>query len=101
MVVSAWGGVAVKSNVHSVRKSLLSGLIGIAVEEGKIDLQDTLAEIGIDDRAPKLSQTEKQATVGDLIKARSGIYHPALYETAAMTASKPPRGSHAPGKHWH
>jgi len=101
VVVSAWGGVAVKSNLHSVRKSLLSGLIGIAVEEGKIDLQDTLAEIGIDDRAPKLSQTEKQATVGDLIKARSGIYHPALYETAAMTASKPPRGSHAPGKHWH
>ena len=101
VVVDAWGGIATKSNLHSVRKSLLSGLIGIAVDEGKIDLASNLEELGIDDNEPSLTPVEKQATVGDLIKARSGIYHAALYETRRMTASKPPRGSHEPGSFWH
>ena len=101
IVVDAWGEVATKSNLHSVRKSLLSGLIGIAVDEGKIDLNQTLAELAIDDNEPSLTDLEKQATVGDLIKARSGIYHPALYETARMTALKPARGSHEPGTFFH
>ncbi|MEM7223836.1 MAG: serine hydrolase [Pseudomonadota bacterium] len=101
VVVDAWGEVAVKSNLHSVRKSLLSALIGTQVDAGAIDLGDTMAALGIDDNAPSLTEVEKQATVGDLIKARSGIYHAALYETRQMTASKPPRGSHAPGTYWH
>lgn len=101
VVVEAWGDIAVRSNLHSGRKSLLSALIGIAVEEGRIDLADSMADLGIDDRPPALSAREKQATVGDLIRARSGIYHAALYETAAMTASKPPRGAHPPGRFWH
>src|SRR4051794_13579313 len=33
VIVAQWGDVAVKSNLHSVRKSLLSALIGIAVDE--------------------------------------------------------------------
>jgi len=101
VVVAEWGDVAVKSPAHSVRKSLLSALIGSAVEEGKIDLSSTLEELGIDDNEPSLTEIEKQATVGDLIKARSGIYHAALYETRRMTASKLERGSHAPGTFWH
>ena len=101
VVVAEWGDVAVKSPAHSVRKSLFSALIGSAVEEGKIDLSSTLEELGIDDNEPSLTEIEKQATVGDLIKARSGIYHAALYETRRMTASKPERGSHAPGTFWH
>jgi CubicO group peptidase (beta-lactamase class C family) len=36
-----------------------------------------------------------------LLQARSGIYHPALFETAAMTAAKPERYSHAPGTTFH
>lgn len=101
VVIDAWGRVAVKSNLHSVRKSLLSALIGIAVEEDEIDLSSTVGALGIDDNDPSLTKTEKQATVGDLIKARSGIYHAALYETKRMTDSKPPRGSHSPGVYWH
>ena len=53
--------------------------------------------MGIDDNEPSLTETEKQATVGDLIKARSGIYHPALYEHPIMKARRPERHSHAPG----
>ncbi|MCG8546225.1 MAG: beta-lactamase family protein [Alphaproteobacteria bacterium] len=101
VVIDAWGEIDVKSNLHSVRKSLLSGLIGIAVDKGQIDLSKTLADLGIDDNEPSLTPVEKQATVGDLIKARSGIYHPALYETKRMTASKPPRGIYPPGSNWH
>ena len=48
-----------------------------------------------------MTKTENQAAVGDLIKARSDIYHTAFYETKRMTASKPLRGSHAPGTFWH
>ena len=101
VIVDEWGDVAIKSPAHSVRKSLLSALIGIAVDENRIDLSNTLANLGINDNEPSLTEIEKQATVGDLIKARSGIYHAALYETKRMTASKPPRGSHAPGTFWH
>jgi CubicO group peptidase (beta-lactamase class C family) len=96
-VVDAWGDVTRKFQCHSMRKSLLSALIGIHVEEGHIDLSKTLEEMGIDDNEPSLTETEKQATVGDLIKARSGIYHPALYEHPIMKARRPERHSHAPG----
>ena len=101
VVIDEWGEVATKSNLHSVRKSLLSALIGIAVDERKIDLGVTMASLGIDDNAPSLTDVEKQARVGDLLKARSGIYHAALYETSAMAARRPPRGSHAPDTHWY
>jgi len=44
---------------------------------------------------------EKQATVRDLLEARSGVYHPTAYETKGMLEEKPPRGSHAPGTFWY
>jgi CubicO group peptidase (beta-lactamase class C family) len=101
VIVAEWGDTAVKSNLHSVRKSLLSALIGIAVDEHKIDLRATMDGLGIDDNAPSLTPTEKTATVGDLLKARSGIYHPALYETPGMARQRPPRSSHPPGTFWY
>ena len=101
IVVDTWGDIARKFQCHSMRKSLLSALIGIYVDEGHIDLSKTMEELGIDDNEPSLTPTEKQATVGDLIKARSGIYHPALAESASMKASRPKRGSHAPGTFWY
>jgi CubicO group peptidase (beta-lactamase class C family) len=101
LVVAQWGDVAIKSNLHSVRKSLLSALIGIAVDEHKIDLGATIESLGIDDNAPSLTPTEKTATVGDLLKVRSGIYHAALYETPGMARRRPARGSHPPGTFWY
>jgi CubicO group peptidase (beta-lactamase class C family) len=100
-VVAEWGDTTTKSNLHSVRKSLLSALIGIAVSEGKLDLAATLDQLGIDDNAPALTPAEKAASVHDLLKARSGVYHPALYETPQMAASRPPRGTHPPGTFWY
>ena len=101
IVVDAWGDVAKKFKCHSMRKSLLSALIGIHVDQGNIDLSKTIEELEIDDYDPSLTQDEKQATVGDLIKARSGIYHPAIGEAGPMKALRPKRHSHAPGTYWY
>jgi CubicO group peptidase (beta-lactamase class C family) len=100
VVVDAWGDTAGKTEAYSLRKSLLSALIGIAVEHGKIDLTATLAALEIDDNPP-LDTSEREATVADLITARSGIYHSALYETRQMAAMRPARGSHPHGTFWY
>ncbi len=100
IIVSQWGATTTQFNVHSIRKSFLSALYGIAVEKGQVNLYATLEQLGIDDNAPSLTTVEKQARVIDLLKARSGIYHPALYESPAWRARKPPRGSHPPRSFW-
>ncbi|HEY1298948.1 MAG TPA: serine hydrolase [Stellaceae bacterium] len=101
LVIAQWGDTTAKKPLASVRKSLLSALIGIAVERGQINLDARIGELGIDDNAPSLSAEEKTATVRDLLEARSGIYHPALYETHLMAARRPPRFSHKPGTFWY
>jgi CubicO group peptidase (beta-lactamase class C family) len=101
VVVAAYGDVEHKSNLHSCRKSLLDSLIGIAVAQGKIHLDDTLDKLGIDDKKPSLTAEEKQATVRELLEARSGVYHVAAYETKGMEEQRPRRGSHAHGTFWY
>ena len=93
-IVDEWGATTQRFNVNSIRKSFLSALIGKEVEAGKIHLGDTMEKLGIDDNEPSLTPAEKQATVGDLLKARSGIYHTANYETDSMKSRRPERGSH-------
>jgi CubicO group peptidase (beta-lactamase class C family) len=100
-VVAEWGDTVKRTELASVRKSLLGALIGIAVAEKQIDLDSTLQQLGIDDNPPSLTDVEEQATVRMLLEARSGVYHPALYETPGMAARRPPRGSHAPGTFWY
>ena len=84
-----------------MRKSLLSALIGIAVAEHRIDLDASLAQLGIDDVPPALTPEEKQASVRDLLASRSGVYHVALYETEGERRNRPPRGSHPHGTFWY
>jgi CubicO group peptidase (beta-lactamase class C family) len=96
-VVLSWGEVETKYPIHSIRKALLNSLYGIHVERGDIDLDMTLEELGIDDIPPVLTKEEKQAKVLDLLRSRSGIYHPAAAEAQAMIDSRPERGSHPPG----
>jgi len=99
-IVHAWGDIAKPMNLYSARKSVLSMLFGLHVARGEIDLQATLGSLGINDKQG-LSATEKTATVQQLLQARSGVYHPAAYETAAAAAERPPRGSHMPGSFWY
>lgn len=98
-LVGFGGDLAQKVAVRSIRKSLLSALIGIEISRGRITLDATLAELGIDDLSP-LTAEERQATVAHLLTARSGVYLPALAEDAALRAGKPARGSCPPGVTW-
>lgn len=92
----SFGDVATPYRVASVRKSLLSALYGIAIEQKQIRLDQTLAELGVDDYQP-LTEVERRATVRQLMQSRSGIYLP----TAAQDGvRRPSRGSHAPGAQW-
>jgi CubicO group peptidase (beta-lactamase class C family) len=77
-IVYEWGEVKRELRTHSIRKSVLSAMYGNYVKAGTIELDKTLAELGIND-VPPLTEAELQATVRDVLKARSGIYHPALY----------------------
>ncbi|MEO6363386.1 MAG: serine hydrolase, partial [Caldimonas sp.] len=99
-IVHAFGAIDKPMNLASVRKSVLSVLYGIEVDRGRIDLDKTVADLGLSDKGG-LSDGERTATLRQLLQSRSGIYHPAAYETGAMKAERPYRGSHAPGTFWY
>lgn len=94
-VLFEYGNIDTLTYLASVRKSILSMLFGNYVASGKVNLDKTLAELGIDDIGG-LTDAEKQATARHLITARSGVYHPAS-NPGDNLASAPPRGSQKPG----
>lgn len=96
-----YGDIRKKRLLHSMRKPLLNALYGIYEARGLVDMQDTLAELGVDDIPPSLTEEEKTATLADVLKSRSGVYHPAAAESEGMAQSRPARGSHAPGTHYY
>ena len=100
-LVLEWGDTNLRMYSHSVRKSLLNALYGIAVGKGLIDLNISIGELGIDDRPPTLTNQEKQATILDLLQSRSGIFHEAAAESAYMKKRRPSRGVFRPGEHWY
>ena len=75
-VIYTYGDIKQVSYTASCRKSVLSMLYGKYVANGTIKLDETIGQLGIDDVQGLLPQ-EKEATVYDLITARSGVYHPA------------------------
>ncbi len=97
-VILACGDVERSFEAHSVRKSLVSGLYGTAVDRGEINLDATLADVALDDTTP-LTPAERSATIRQVIAARSGVYLPAAYG-ASQAKGRPARGSHPPGTHW-
>jgi CubicO group peptidase (beta-lactamase class C family) len=97
-VLLAYGDPDSLSYLASARKSVLSMLYGRYVEDGRIRLDRSLADLGLDDREG-LSPAEKQATVADLLGARSGVYHPAS-NPGDNLAEAPPRGSQPPGTYY-
>ena len=96
-IVYQFGDIEELSYVASVRKSILAMLYGYWVENGTIDLETTLSDLEFDDIGGLLP-IEKQATIHDLITARSGIYHPASYSGDDLDKA-PPRGSQQPGSY--
>ena len=97
-VLAAWGEVDRRFPCHSVRKSLLNAVYGVHVANGNIDLEKTLAEIGIDDNPP-LSDSEKQARVVDLLRSRSAHSMPSRVSPAPDRTLPPARGHSLPPAH--
>jgi CubicO group peptidase (beta-lactamase class C family) len=93
-----YGNVEEVSYLASIRKSILSMLFGRYVEEGTVDLDRTIGEVGIEEHTP-LTEPERQATVRHLLAARSGVYLPAS-NAGDDLASAPERGSQAPGSYY-
>jgi CubicO group peptidase (beta-lactamase class C family) len=96
--VLSYGDTARPCVVHSMRKALIGALYGQEVAKGVIDLKATLGELGIDDDE-RLTATERQATIADLLSARSGVYLP-LAKGLGPVPGRPARGQYAPGAHW-
>ena len=96
-IVLGFGDIEELSYLASVRKSLLAMLYGSWVENGTIDLERTLEDLGLDDEGGLLP-AERGATIRHLITARSGVYHPAS-NAGDDLASAPERGSRAPGSY--
>ncbi len=97
-VLLEYGDLMQLSYLASVRKSVLAMLYGPYVADGTIDLDQTLADLGMDD-VGGLSDAEKQATIRHLILARSGVYHPAS-NPGDNLADAPERGSQPPGSYY-
>ncbi len=88
------GQVTRKINTHSVRKSIMAVLYGIAIERGLLNRDDTLEALGYDDRLSPLTPIEKQATIADLLTSRSGIY----IDASGQNWERPARHSSRPGE---
>ncbi len=93
-----YGDTSELSYLASVRKSVLSMLFGKYVQSGQIRLDKTLAELNLTDHGGLLPQ-ELEATVADLLSARSGVYHPAS-NSGDHLAYAPPRGSKKHGTYF-
>ncbi|MGF1455340.1 MAG: serine hydrolase domain-containing protein [Alphaproteobacteria bacterium] len=91
------GRIDARQTLHSVRKSLVSVLMGLALEQDAVRLSDTLADLGIDDLTP-LSDVERGATVMQLMASRSGITLPAAAQ--GTPDRRPARGTLKPGERW-
>jgi len=96
-VIFSYGDMSHTSKVASVRKSVLAMLYGNYVFDGKIDLNKTVKELGLDDRQPFLP-IEEHATLEQLLASRSGIYLPT--GSSGQKDYMPPRGSEYPGIHF-
>lgn len=96
-----WGDIHKKILVHSIRKALLNSLYGGYEKQGSINIQKSLAELGIDDTPSPLTAQEREATLADVLKSRSGVYHPAAAESEGMIQARPARGSKRPGEFYY
>lgn len=99
-VVLEWGETARRLNAHSIRKSLLSALLGVAVDRGLLDVERPVGSFELPER-DRLNDVERSASVRDLMMSRSGIYLRAANETPMTMLRRPRRNAHLPGEHWY
>jgi CubicO group peptidase (beta-lactamase class C family) len=103
-MIFSYGDTAKVSKIASVRKSILSMLYGKYVENKTIDLNKTVEQLGLAEPGRPFLDSEKNATLEQLLAGRSGIY--LLPDDVPPTrdligASQPKRGSELPGMYFH
>jgi CubicO group peptidase (beta-lactamase class C family) len=103
-MIFSFGDVARVSKIASVRKSILSMLYGNYVQSGKIDLNQTVEQLGLQEPGKPFLPIEKTATLEQLLSGRSGIYllsPDVSIEKDAIASAQPRRGSQYPGMYFH
>ena len=102
--VAAFGDLKKPHPTHSIRKALLSAVVGRHIGTGanQIRLDATLQEMDIEDSPKPLGQLQKQATVRHLLKSTSGINHPAAADGGlrAELDRRLGQGENQPGAIW-
>jgi len=73
-------------------------LYGKYVANGRIDLNRTLRDLGINETGEGLLPIEKTATIRQVLMSSSGVYWPA--GSPGGNEATPPRGSKAPGSYF-
>jgi CubicO group peptidase (beta-lactamase class C family) len=91
--------------IHSIRKSIIGALFGWPLDDGRVRLDATLAELDIDD-SPALTPMEKSATLEHVLTSSSGVYLPLESPTSYdvftnMPVAWPARESSPPGTRFH
>jgi CubicO group peptidase (beta-lactamase class C family) len=102
--VATLGRTDLPHDIHSARKAVLSAVVGQRLGSGpaQIPLDATLAELGVDDAPNPLTPLQRQATVLDLLRSKSGINHAAAAD-GGLTADKDRRlgqDENRPGTVW-
>jgi CubicO group peptidase (beta-lactamase class C family) len=95
--VYKYGNTDIPYYTGSVRKSIYGLMYMKAIADSLIDINKTLAELGIDDKKNRLSDLEKTATVRNLLDSRSGIFIKGAGDLKGMRDGMPKRGSAIPG----
>jgi CubicO group peptidase (beta-lactamase class C family) len=97
-VVFEYGDTKLVSKVASVRKSMLSLLYAVEMQKGlKFNLDQTVEQLGLEDKTPFI-ESERHATLQQLMMARSGIYIRSGNDQQDKLSPK--RGSSYPGMRW-
>lgn len=97
VVVTSWGDVTYPASVFSLAKSLQVLTVGKYVEQGDVDLDATLGEVGIDVEPP-LEPCEEEARVRHLLAMKSGVYRRSTFSSGGEL---PDPCSATPGEQFH
>ncbi len=97
-MIYQYGNIKKVSYIASCRKSVISMLYGKHIDNGTIDLNQTIGELGITE-ADGLLPIEQKATVDHIITSRSGVFHVASNGGYDINNFKE-RGSKEPGEYF-
>lgn len=98
-IVYEYGDASEVSNLGDAKISILSLLFGKYVDNGTINLQETISDNNIDDFISLLS-IEKQATIDNLLTSTSGVLYSDIARRNFTIFERKERGSVKPGEYF-